>query len=68
MTVERVRTLWKKLIPVAAAVAVLGAGATAVAQRYLGDCCYEGAPCCKPGAACCNGKHAKHAATPVAEN
>lgn len=58
MNVERARALWKKLIPYAAAVAVLGAGGTAVAHRYLGgDCCEAGAPCCKPGAACCNGKH-----------
>lgn len=67
MNVERARKLWKKLVPVAAAVAVLGAGATALAERYLADdCCFEGAPCCKPGAACCNGKHGKHA--PVAQN
>jgi hypothetical protein len=64
MTITRVRSLWKKLIPYAAAVAVLGAGGAAVAQRYLGDCCAEGAACCKPGAACCKGK--THAA--VVEN
>ena len=52
MNIDRMRSLWKKLAPLALGVAALGA----VGYHYYGgDCCTPGSPCCHPGSPCCHG-------------
>ena len=57
MNIEKLRRVWKKAMPFAFAAVVLGTAGTAIAHKYGGDCCSQGAACCKPGAPCCNGAH-----------
>src|SRR5262249_39805434 len=53
---ERVRTIWKKILPFVAAAVALGAvGTTAARHLSDGSCCKAGAACCYPGSPCCKG-------------
>ena len=55
MSLEKLRSYWKRIAPFAVGLAVLGAVGVGVAERYGRSCCTPGAACCHPGAACCHG-------------
>ncbi len=55
MSLEKLRSFWKRIAPYAVGVAVLGAVGVGVAEHYGLSCCGLGAACCHPGAACCHG-------------
>jgi hypothetical protein len=55
MSLEKLRSYWKRFAPYAVGLAVLGSVGVGVAERYGRSCCAPGAACCHPGAACCHG-------------
>jgi hypothetical protein len=55
MSLEKLRSHWRRIAPYAVGLAVLGTAGVAIADRYARSCCYPGAACCHPGAACCHG-------------
>jgi hypothetical protein len=55
MSLETLRTTWRRVAPYVAGIAVLGSIGLAYAGTHGRSCCGPGSPCCHAGAPCCHG-------------
>jgi hypothetical protein len=59
MSMDKLKSNWKRFAPYAVGLAVLGSVGVGVAERHARSCCTAGSACCHPGAACCHGHGAQ---------
>ncbi len=58
MSLEKIRSYWKRFAPFAVGLAVAGSVGVGIGEWHARACCGPGSSCCHLGAACCHGAHA----------